>query len=165
MAKTTNSTPKQEFINRLEEITKFEKQLAKVYQKMAKAAHTIELAQCLSPTATENPLHLKRLDLIRRATKGKPAAGVDIRPITPMKFKMASIQQDLEIAYHALIFQNEKLALYEFLHAVAQGMLLENEAGLIEQTITDYRNTNAWLHQIIQNIIVPGASRDLKQSE
>jgi len=41
------------------------------------------------------------------------------------------------------------------LYPMAVNLNLTQEATLLEQTITDNRNTNTWLRQIIQNIIAP----------
>ena len=139
----------------LAEIESLEKQVNAIYRKFIKAVHTPELAKCLSPESTDSEKHLQRLKLIQASLGSKPTPNKSNDLPQIPKFKKASPQQDLAIIEPALNLQNQKLAHYELLHPLAHAMGLETESELIEQTITDNRNTNTWLRQIIQNIIAP----------
>ena len=149
------------FSETLAAIESLEKKVNKSYQKMVRSSHTPELSKCLSPESTDSEKHMQRLRLIQASLGSKPSPSRKNDLIPVPKFKKASAQQDLDIISHALNLQNQKLAHYELLHPVAHAMGLETESELIEQTITDNRNTNTWLRQIIQNIIGPS----LQQTE
>lgn len=138
------------FYELLFDIYQLEKQLVKVYTKMEKSAFVDELRKCLSPVSTDSEKHIERLELMKRS-KGKAS------PIRPkaLPLKTPTLLQDLHIVALALEFQNQKLAMYELLHPIASALDLQSETQLIEQTITDHRNTNTWLRQIVQNIVVP----------
>ncbi|MGF1924351.1 MAG: DUF892 family protein [Bacteroidia bacterium] len=140
----------QKFNELLFDIYQLEKQLVKVYAKMEKLAFVDELRKCLSPVSTDSLKHLERLELMK-PSKGKAS------PIRPkaLPLKTPTLVQDLHIIALALEFQNQKLAIYELLHPIASALDLQSETQLIEQTITDHRNTNTWLRQIVQNIVVP----------
>lgn len=145
----------QKLANELAKIINLEQQLIKVYQKLEKAAFTDELVKCLSPVSTDSLQHLQRVKLIKSTIRQKPKdiEKFDLKINT--KLKKPHLAQDLDIINFALAFQNLKLGIYEFLHPLAVSLKLEIEANLIEQTITDNRNTNIWLRQIIQNIVSP----------
>jgi ferritin-like metal-binding protein YciE len=151
----------EKFKESLTEIDSLEKQVNKFYQKIVGVSQTPELAKCLYPESTDSEKHLQRLRLIQASLGSMPSPNkINDLPQIP-KFKKASPQQDLDIISYALKLQNLKLAHYELLHPIAHAMGLETESELIEQTITDNRNTNTWLRQIIQNIIGPS----LQQTE
>ena len=122
---------------------------------MAKSAYADEVRQCLSPPSNDSEQHLARIKLIKTAIKTKASPTRETEKTMTSKFGPATPQQDLEIASIALKFQHEKLANYEMMHPIAFALQLEPVASLVEQTIADHKNTNAWLHQIVQNIIVP----------
>jgi ferritin-like metal-binding protein YciE len=155
MEKSANSLPLQKFINTLSIVEKLETLVNKIYKKMETAAFTPELAKCLSPVSTDYEQHLKRIGLIKQSFKQKP----DLKDNEPKPFSIKlikqSAEQDLDIIANALKLQNEKLAYYEFLYPLASALEMPQQAELLEQTITDNRNTNTWLRQIMQNIIVP----------
>lgn len=132
-----------------------EKKLIKPYQKLKDFAHTHELTKCLSPISTDSEQHLKRLELIRLSIGKKNSIKANAVALPVIKLKKASTEQDLDIIEYALNFQSCKLGYYEFLHPMAMALTLEIEAELIEQTITDNRNTNTWLRQIVKNIVIP----------
>jgi ferritin-like metal-binding protein YciE len=151
------TSPQLVFAQVLNHISLLEKQVVKLYEKLEKAAFTPELSKALSPNQTESEQHLQRLILIKELVKGqkidkdsKPSHG-------SLKFslKSSSTAQDLDMIAKVLELQNLKLSYYEFLHPIAVALDMETAASLIEQTITDNRNTNTWLRQIIQNVIIP----------
>ena len=144
----------QKFADYLSAIEKLEKRLPKIYLKMEKAAFTPELAKCLDPESTESEQHLKRIGLLKTAIQQKGNVTLAAEDLT-IKLTKASIEQDLTIIATALKMQHQKLAYYELLHPLAAVLFLTTAAELIEQTISDNRNTCTWLRQIIQNIIVP----------
>jgi ferritin-like metal-binding protein YciE len=147
------------FATQLANVTNMEKQISKLYLKLEQLAFAPELAKALSPVSTDSEQHLQRLALVKLSFKPQKLEsgnkGIEIAPIKFSK-KASSGFQDLHIVNNVLSLQNLKLAHYEFLHPLAMALELENEAALIEQTITDNRNTNTWLRQLIQNVIVPG---------
>lgn len=144
------------FASYIEVIIDLEKQGAKIYSKLVKKAYTPELTKALSPISTDCEQHIGRLKLIKLATKG-----IDIElikeniPIYDVKITKPDTAKDVKIISYALRFQHLKLAYYEMLYPMAVNLSLIQEATLLEQTITDNRNTNTWLRQIIQNIIAP----------
>ncbi|TCC88064.1 DUF892 family protein [Pedobacter frigiditerrae] len=146
------------FAKCLLELMEFEKQLLKLYPKLEKAAHTAELVKALNPEVADQVKHINRLKLITNSLNEKKPKGtlnqVNI-PLLPIKASIKSAEQDLILISFALQIQNLKLGYYEFLHPLAAALQMETEAALLEQTITDNRNTNTWLRQIIQNIIAP----------
>ena len=154
MSKPLANAAEQQFNTLLDQILQLEKLIGKAYLKFEKTAFTDELAKCLSPTSTDGPAHLQRLKLITAsfATNGTATEKLPALSISIGKKSMAN---DLQLIAVALGLQNQKLAIYEMLHPLASGLALTPIAQLIEQTITDNRNTNTWLRQIIQNIIVP----------
>lgn len=158
MSKTIAGQPDyllQKFIETIASVDHLEKRQVKVYQKLEKAAHTPELTKCLSPLSTDSAQHLQRLALIKLSIgKKNSIQGVELA-LPPIQLKKSSAEQDLNLIERALSLQSQKLGYYEFLHPMAKALKLDNEAQLIEQTITDNRNTNTWLRQIVQNIVVP----------
>lgn len=142
-----------------------EKQLVKSYNRIQKAAVTAELVKALTPEISDQTQHLSRLKLIHSALPlGKLALPRPMESLPSLKLSAKkTAEQDLLIIGHALKWQNLKLAHYEFLHPLAKGLGMETEATLLEQTISDNRNTNTWLRQIIQNILAPALKINTKQ--
>lgn len=150
----------EKFSNLLFAVEKIEKAQAKSYRKMVKSAFTDELSKCLDPVSTDHLQHLQRLKLINKSVKVKPSVGKLAKTTEVIHYKKPSFQQDIEIIETALKCQHEKLALYEFLHPLAVNLKVDIAAEMIQQTIVDNRNTNKWLRQITQNIIVPSLAVD-----
>ena len=132
-----------------------EKADEKIYRMMVKKAFTDELSKCLSPISTDYLQHIQRIKLIRRLIREKEQAPTSKLERLKLSFKKPDFQQDLEMFELALRYQHEKLAIYEILHPLAVNLNHEIEVELIAQTIEDHRNTNKWLRQIVQNIIIP----------
>jgi ferritin-like metal-binding protein YciE len=158
-----NQTVKQQaplmdqFGNALFILIKLEQQLSKIFVKLERTAFTPELTKALTPEISDQAQHLGRLKLICTSLKLKKLNGaVNKEQIPQVKLsRKKSSMQDLAMINYALQLQNLKLGHYEFIHSLAKGLAKEIESNLIEQTITDNRNTNTWLRQIIQNIIAP----------
>jgi ferritin-like metal-binding protein YciE len=148
------------FTELLGEIKSLEKQLSPIYAKMERSSHSAELSKCLHPEQTQAISHLTRIKLIETSLKNKAARQPQLALNKP-KLKTPSLQQDLDIIQAALSFQNQKLASYELLHPLAHALGNETHSGLIEQTITDNRNTNTWLRQIVQNVIARECNKHL----
>lgn len=156
MASSTTSSPLEDlFAAYLNQLEKLEKATAKIYKKLAKAALTAELCKCLAPLSTDIDKHIERIGLIKltELSGGKNSSTAAIEMV--IKLRKPTLEQDLQIISEAMRLQHQKLALYELLHPMAMVLNLSTEAELIEQTVTDDRNTNTWLRQIIQNIIAP----------
>ena len=144
------------FASYIEVILDLEKQGAKIYLKLVKKAHTPELTKALSPISTDCEQHLSRLKLIKLALKKiEPEIISEHIPVYDIKISKPGTAHDVKIISYALRFQHLKLAYYELLYPMAVNLNLTQEATLLEQTITDNRNTNTWLRQIIQNIVAP----------
>lgn len=144
------------FASYIEVIIDLEKKGAKIYLKLVKKAFTPELTKALSPISTDCEQHLSRLKLIKLATKGIDTELIKENiPVYDVKITKPDTAQDVKIISYALRFQHLKLAYYEILYPMAVNLNLTQEASLLEQTITDNRNTNTWIRQIIQNIIAP----------
>ncbi|WP_316771491.1 DUF892 family protein [Pedobacter frigiditerrae] len=143
------------FVDGLLALIAIEQQFAKLYAKLEKASLTAELSKALTPEISDQVQHISRLKLIHTALNlGKlvvPKVNEGI-PILKLSTKK-SAPQDLQIIHCALKLQNLKLAYYELLHPLAKGLALATEATLLEQTMSDNRNTSTWLRQIIQNVI------------
>ncbi len=155
------------FSNAILQLLQMERELSKIYNRMVKVAYTDELSKCLSPVSTDQVQHIQRLNLIIQSFESKPLRTIKGAKKEPVKFKRAHFEQDISIIELALNYQHEKLARYELLHPIAVSLKMEIEADLIKQTIEDNWNTNKWLRQIIQNIIVPSLveeSMQLKQA-
>jgi ferritin-like metal-binding protein YciE len=158
-----NQTVKQQaplmdqFGNALFILIKLEQQLSKIFVKLERTAFTPELTKALTPEISDQSQHLARLKLICTSLKLKKLNGAVNKELIPQVklSRKKSSMQDLAIINYALQLQNLKLGHYEFIHSLAKGFSIEIESNLIEQTITDNRNTNTWLRQIIQNIIAP----------
>lgn len=141
-----------------------EKEHEKVYRRIVKSAFTDELSKCLSPVSTDYVQHIQRLKLIGKRTKYKGTQS-PMPKKEKVSFKKPDFVQDLEMIEMTLKYQHRKLAIYEFLHPLAVNLELETAAEIIAQTLEDHRNTNKWLRQIAQNIILPSLSanaRDVK---
>ncbi|MDQ7947417.1 MAG: DUF892 family protein [Pedobacter sp.] len=150
-------SPQTIFVQHLAKLTALEKKLGPMYHKLEKAAFAAELAKALSDEGTDHQAHLQRLLLIKQSGKfsldaPKVVFGTEL---PSFKAKKASPTQDLEIIALALYLQGLKLSSYELLHPLASSLGLEQEAVLLEQTINDHRNTNTWLRQLVQNVVVP----------
>lgn len=155
MTKAQNDTPLvQQATAIIISLYQLEKQLSSVYAKMEKAAATDELAKCLSPISTDAIQHLERLKLLQQSLQIKSITAATSK-VSGSRWKKSNLEQDLAIIKEALTFQNQKLAGYEMLHPMFCAMELTLQAELVEQTITDNRNTNTWLRQIVQNILSP----------
>lgn len=155
MTNSANTTPlQQQFTTLLSSVQVLEKKTAKIFEKMAKAAYTPELTKCLSPISTDIEKHIERINLIIKSCRIQ-LPKVNKPMVTNERLGKPTAEQDLKIIAEALKFQHLKLAYYEFLHPVAAAEGMNIEATLIEQTISDQRNTNTWLRQIVQNILAP----------
>lgn len=121
---------------------------------MERKAYSAELSKCLSPDQTQIQTHIERLKLTRQSLKLKREKQ-ELMEFEKPKFGKPSAVQDLEIVQCALYFQCQKLAIYEFLHPLLSAFDFHTPAELIEQTITDHRNTNTWLRQIVQHVVCP----------
>jgi len=141
------------FEKSLAAVEALEKQVNKVCLKFVAAALTPELSKCLSPESTDSPKHLQRIKLIKTSIGLKSIKTDKSLVLHPLRLKKTSEEQDLDIIVHTLLLQGEKIAHYQMLHPLAMVMHLQIEASLLEQTITDNRNTDTWLRQIVQNII------------
>lgn len=155
MSKDAEKELDQKFADCTFAVEHLEKQLVKTYLKMEKAAFSAELAKCLSPVSTESEQHLKRISLLKLTFSKESPPTRSQELIQPIKLKKPSAVQDLDMISQALKLQHQKLGYYEFMHAIAVSLSLATEAELIEQTITDNRNTNTWLRQIVQHVIAP----------
>lgn len=113
-----------------------------------------ELAKCLNPEQTEVVQHQAILTLIRKSLK-LATIKVEQKSIDKPKLRGSSQLGDLEIISFVLHAQHLKLGTYEMLHALACSLDLEIESQLLEQSITDNRNTNTWLRELLKNIIAP----------
>ncbi|MFD0941052.1 DUF892 family protein [Pedobacter boryungensis] len=155
MPNSNNSSLHQFFAQRIDQAEKLEKFSEKKYAKLTKVAHTDELAKCLHPESTDILAHQQRLSLIKKLVPKTSQLEIKYElPVLQLKSK-ANPTQDLLIIENALNIQNQKLAIYELLHPIAVALNLETVPALIEQTISDNRNTNTWLRQIVQNIVAP----------
>lgn len=160
MSASTFPLLEEKFSNFIVRVEKLEKMQAKHYRKIVKAAFTDELSKCLDPVSTDYLQHLQRLKLTKKTVTAKPTANVPTAVDEKISIKKPSFQQDLAFIEFALACQHQKLALYEFLHPLAVNLKAEIAAEMIQQTINDNRNTNKWLRQIVQNIIVPSLAVD-----
>lgn len=150
----------EKFSNLLAAVAQLEKSQAKIYRKIVKSAFTDELSKCLDPVSTDQVQHLQRIQLIKKTVQVKPSADKIASTTEKVRVKKASFQQDIDLIALALKCQHDKLALYEFLHPLAVNLKADIAAEMIQQTIADNRNTNKWLRQIVQNIIVPSLAVD-----
>lgn len=144
------------FSSKLSVMLTLEKKINKLYLKFIKAALAPELAKALSPEETWAEQHVQRLMLIRQSAK-LLKANPEQKNLTVdfnLRLKKANRLQDLDIIAKALELQNLKLAGYEFIHPFAIKLGFHQVAELLEQTITDDRNTNTWLRQLIQNVVL-----------
>lgn len=141
----------------LNELLQIEKQLRPLFAKLVKAAYTAALAKALSPDSTDQIQHIERLKLIQLALKLPKTPGATLQQTLPtLQLKRKpNMAQDLNIIAYALQVQNFKLGYYELLQALAMALQSETALQLLTQTITDHRNTNTWLRQIIQNVMAP----------
>lgn len=158
MQQPTSEENKAPLINKFNQlislIASLEKQLKPIYAKLQKKAFHPELAKCLHPEQTELIQHQSRLTLIRKSLK-LSTIKVDVKPIEKLKLRSASQVGDLDIISFVLHAQHLKLGTYEMLHALACSLNLEIESQLLEQSITDNRNTNTWLRELLKNVIAP----------
>ncbi len=143
------------FANHLHYLISMEKQLIKLYLKIEKTCYTPELSKALSKNETGAEKHLQRLELIKKSVEDQKMDKKPLEESIKLNLKPTEISQDLLIISKVLTLQNTKLSCYEFLYPIATALEMQNEAALLEQSITDNRNTNTWLRQIIQNVIVP----------
>jgi ferritin-like metal-binding protein YciE len=67
--------------------------------------------------------------------------------------------RDAAIVYSAQLIQHYKIASYSVLLPTAKELNLEQASMLLEQCLTEDKNTSAYLIQISQNIINPAATR------
>ncbi len=136
------------------DIEELEQQLAPIFQALEKKAQAPELSKCLNPEQTDIVQHQNRIKLIRESLDLE-ITQIGNSKIKATKMKTPSPAQDLDIIAIALKYQNQKLAIYELIHPILSSLELQPQADLIEQTITDNRNTNTWLRQIILNVLAP----------
>lgn len=162
MAAESKSTTLHELFNsRLTELYEVEKKCRKVYQKLAKSAYTSELQNAISPSSTEIEAHLDRMKLImelqsiksKQLKEEKKYPFPDIVILSTLSGRKKNIRHDADIILNVSVVQNYKIAIYDFLYRTALSMGLEQQTALLEQCITENKNTYAWLQQILTNII------------
>jgi ferritin-like metal-binding protein YciE len=155
------------FLERTVDLCQAERQFMKCFVALSIAAFTDELRIALDTPSTEAESHIGRLEQIlsslgRKETKmecevvaslAKKSNGLIKKnePGTPMR--------DAAIVYSAQLIQHYKIASYSVLQPIAEELNLEQASMLLEQCLTEEKNTSAYLTQIAQNIINPAAVR------
>jgi len=154
---------KQVFSLKLLALYALEKEISKIYKKMGKAALAAPLQKAVSPFSTEIDAHQQRLKLIIEIESIKPAQYKDlIKDQFPdfvsnpalVKFSKGD-QRDLDIILNAMLIQQYKIAIYEFLYVTTIELKSEQSSILLDQIIKDNKNTYGWLVQLLQNSASP----------
>lgn len=154
---------KQLFSLKLIAISAVEKEISKIYKKMNKAAIAAPLQKAVSPYSTDIEAHQQRLKLIMKVESIKPAQFKTlIKNQLPDFISNASLstfskgdQRDPDIILNAMLIQNYKIAIYEFLYVTSIELKSEQSAILLDQIIRDNKNTYGWLLQLLQNSASP----------
>ncbi|TDQ08210.1 DUF892 family protein [Pedobacter metabolipauper] len=144
-----------------------EKKYIKSFTEMSDAVLTDELHKALSPEQTDQENHLSRLSLILESQKlkaGRITAVIDdelLKMSTEVCgfMKQKSIMKDIQILHCVQVIEQIKITNYDALYQIALELKLEQAAELLEQTLKDNKNTQAYLSQIAQNIIYPAANK------
>ncbi|MGY4384735.1 ferritin-like metal-binding protein YciE [Pedobacter sp. UYP24] len=153
--------------NTVSELYATEKKYLKTFEQLADASHTDELRAALSPAGTEIENHISRLSQIMDLLKLKPSRisaeiGEELmkmaKEVSGFK-KQQSVIKDIQLLQCAKMIILVKIGVYESLHFIASTRKMEAAALLLEQTLSDNKNTAAYLCQIEQNILYPQAAK------
>ena len=139
-----------------------EKKLIKTIQLLGDRAGSPELRKALSPVETGSDVHLDRLDqLLKRMKlkKGNTVAETADALVKEAKSaagrkNVVSLEKDFNILICAKRIQHERIVHFQLLHLMSVALNLEFEASLLEQCLAEHQNTDAYLSQIAQNVLL-----------
>jgi ferritin-like metal-binding protein YciE len=155
------------FLERTMDLCQAEKEFMKCFVALSIAAYTDELRMALDTPSTEAESHINRLDQIL-SSLGKKKTKMECAVVASLAEKSNELikkndpgtsMRDAAIVYAAQLIQHYKIAAYSVLLPIAKELNLEQASMLLEQCLTEDKNTSAYLIQISQNIINPAATR------
>jgi ferritin-like metal-binding protein YciE len=155
------------FLERTRNLYDAEKKFMKCFVALSIAAYADELRSALNTPSTEAEAHIDRIKTILE-TLDKKATGVACEVVAALTEKSNNLikknepgtaMRDAAIIYAAQLIQHYKIASYSVLHPIAVELKLEQASILLEQCLTEEKNTAAYLTQIASNITNPAASR------
>lgn len=155
------------FLERTLDLCQAEKEFMKCFVALSIAAYTDELRIALDTPSTEAETHVGRLDLIL-SSLGKKKTKMECEVVAALADKSKALikknepgtpMRDAAIVYAAQLIQHYLIACYGVLLPIAKELNLEQASLLLEQCLTEEKNTSAYLTQISQNIINPAATR------
>jgi len=142
-----------------------EKKFMKCFVALSISAYADELRTALNTPSTEAETHISRLEQIL-TTVGNGTQSGECEVVTALIEKSNNLIKnnepgtpirDAAIIFAAQLIQHYKIASYSVLQPIAVELGLEQASMLLEQCLTDEKNTAAYLTQIAQNITNPAA--------
>jgi ferritin-like metal-binding protein YciE len=153
------------FLERTLDLYHAEKMFMKCFVALSIAAFTDELSKALNTPSTEAEAHIDRLEQILKSLD-KKIVKRECEVVTSLAHKADGLirknepgtaMRDAAMIYAAQLIEHYKIASYEVLHAAAAELQLEQASMLLEQCLTEEKQTSAYLTQISRNIINPAA--------
>jgi ferritin-like metal-binding protein YciE len=155
------------FRSQITELHATEKKLVKGFESLWTSSLTDELRSALSPERSDQLTHVERLAMILQSLKLKASRDSDtlsevllqqLSEVTGYK-KQKDLFKDIQILHCLKNIYSIKIARYSSLQLIAEIIDMKPTAALLAQSLQDSRNNFAYLIQIEQNIIYPGASK------
>jgi ferritin-like metal-binding protein YciE len=153
------------FLERTLDLYHAEKKFMKCFVALSIAAFTDELRIALNTPSTEAEAHLDRLEQVLKSLN-KKVVKRDCEVVTALSQKADGLirknepgtaMRDAAMIYAAQLIEHYKIASYEVLHAASTELQLQQASMLLEQCLTEEKQTSGYLGQIAGNIINPAA--------
>lgn len=155
------------FLTGLVDLYLAEKKFVKSFIALSIASYTDELRSGLNSPSMEAESHLERLTLILDSLKVKPGKR-ECKIVTALVAKARDLikknepktaMRDAAIIYAAQHIEHYKIASYSVLLELSKELELEQASVLLDQCLTEEKDTAAYLSQIASNIINPAAAK------
>ena len=148
------------FHDTLKDIYFAEKKILATLPKMEKAAQSAELKRAFAKHKTETEGHVARLEKVFAAIDKKPQAktcdaivGITDEGAEIMKEYKGSPALDAGLLAAAQAVEHYEISRYGTLKTWANELGLSNAVGLLDQTLTEEKKTDATLTEIAESVV------------
>jgi ferritin-like metal-binding protein YciE len=156
------------FLETLKDIYFAENKIIKTLPKMAKAAHSRDLAAAFTKHLRETQGQVKRLDRVFRII-GKPARGKPCEAINGIADEGAEIMKDFKgmpaleagLLAAAQAVEHYEISRYGTLSTWAQELGYEDAVELLEATLAEEKNTDKILTDVAKSVVNVEAEQEL----
>lgn len=134
------------FLSHIENLLIFNKEAAKTYLKLSKAAFAPELAKALGPEQTAIKSQISRMQLIKKLYQQKAQSTSPLLAINPIKLsRTKSAAQDLQLIHAALQLLAVQNSQYQAILKLMEATKPAHVPELIDQCISENKDTETWI--------------------